>query len=77
MRVQLQSQPSGGLSLLIPADYAAALHLSAISEVELTMTDGHLTITPPLQLTDLLADITSDNLHGEMATDPAQGAEIW
>ena len=76
MRVQVQTQP-GGFALPIPADYAAALHLSATSEVELTLLDGKLTVAPPLQLADLLAGILPSNLHGEVATDGAQGTELW
>lgn len=75
MRVQFQTQP-GGFGLPIPADYAAALHPSASSEVERTLAHGHLTVSRPLLLAELLADITPANQHDEADFGPAQGWEV-
>ena len=76
MRVQIQTQP-GGSNLPIPADYAAALHLSASSEVEVTLAHGQLTVSKPLLLADLLTAISPANQHGEADFGPAQGREVW
>jgi antitoxin MazE len=51
------------------------------SLVELSLVDGKLVITPgvepELRLADLLAQVTEDNLHGEVETGPAVGREAW
>jgi antitoxin component of MazEF toxin-antitoxin module len=34
-------------------------------------------VTPAVSLDDLLAKVTKKNLHGEVDTGPARGAELW
>lgn len=49
--------------------------------VEVHIDSGHLTITPikitKYNLDELLEKITSENLHGEIQTGNAVGAEEW
>lgn len=51
------------------------------SPVELSLCEGKLVITlstkPTAGLADLLAKVTQENLHGEVDTGPARGAEVW
>jgi antitoxin MazE len=69
------------LALRIPKPLAAEVGLDDNSLVELSLVDGKLIITPgvepELQLADLLAQVTEDNLHGEVETGPAVGREAW
>jgi len=34
-------------------------------------------VEPAFALEDLLAQVTEDNLHGEIETGPAVGREVW
>ncbi|MBL7200012.1 MAG: AbrB/MazE/SpoVT family DNA-binding domain-containing protein [Anaerolineae bacterium] len=69
------------LALRIPKPLAAEVGLDDNSLVELSLVDGKLVITPgvepELRLADLLAQVTEDNLHGEVETGPAVGREAW
>ena len=69
------------LALRIPKPLAAEVGLDDNSLVELSLVDGKLVITPgvepELRLADLLAQVTEDNLHGEVDTGPAVGREAW
>jgi len=69
------------LALRIPKPLAAEVGLQDNSPVELTLCEGKLIITPSAQptesLDDLLAKVTKENLHGEVDTGPARGAEAW
>jgi antitoxin MazE len=69
------------LALRIPKPLAAEVGLENDSPVELSLVDGKLVITPGapvrLRLDDLLAQITKENLHGEVDTGPAVGGEVW
>ncbi len=69
------------LALRIPRPLAAEVGLKDNSPVELSLCEGKLIVTPSAQptvsLDDLLAKVTKKNLHGEVDTGPASGAEVW
>jgi len=69
------------LALRIPKPLAAEVGLKENSPVELSLCEGKLIITPSarptVSLDDLLAKVTKKNLHGEVNTGPARGAEVW
>ncbi len=69
------------LALRIPRPLAAEVGLKDNSPVELSLCEGKLIITPSAQptvsLDDLLAKVTKKNLHDEVDTGPASGAEVW
>ncbi len=69
------------LALRIPKPLAAEVGLKDNSPVELSLCEGKLIITPSAQSTvsldDLLAKVTKKNLHSEVDTGPARGAEVW
>ena len=41
------------------------------------MIDDTPRVEPELRLTDLLAQVTEENLHSEVETSPAVGREAW
>jgi antitoxin MazE len=69
------------LALRIPAPLAAEVGLADNSPVELSLADGKLVVSLLVQaeydLQHLLAQITEENLHGEVDTGPAAGLEAW
>lgn len=69
------------LALRIPKPLAAEVGLEDDSPVELSLVDGKLVIAPvgepEFRLEHLLAQVTKDNLHGEVDTGPAVGGEVW
>jgi antitoxin MazE len=69
------------LALRIPKPLAAEVGLKDNSPVELSLCEGKLIVTPSAKpttsLDDLLAKVTKKNLHGEVDTGPARGAEVW
>ena len=69
------------LALRIPRPFATEVGLEPNSPVEVTLVDGKLIITPIAEtrptLTQLLAQVTETNLHGEVDTGPAAGSEVW
>jgi len=69
------------LALRIPKSLAVEVGLEDSSPVELSLMDGRLVITPvvepELSLATLLAQVTEENLHGEVDTGPAVGGEVW
>ena len=69
------------LALRIPKPLAAEVGLKDNSPVELSLCEGKLIVTPTAQptvsLDGLLAKVTKKNLHGEVDTGPARGAEAW
>ncbi len=80
MRARVQRW-GNGLALRIPRAFATETELEPGSEVELTLDDGRLVITPigpaVYQLKNLLARITPENLHGEVDTCAETGNEAW
>ena len=69
------------LGLRIPKSFAEEVQVSEGAEVDLSLENGHLVIRVVPQATiileDLLADITDENLHGEIDTGGPVGGEIW
>lgn len=55
--------------------------LGAGTEVILSARDGELVLKPSvpsrLRLADLLADVTSENIHATIDTGDAEGAEVF
>ena len=69
------------LALRISKPLAAEVGLEDSSPVDPSLMDGRLVITPvvepELSLATLLAQVTEENLHGEVDTGPAVGGEVW
>lgn len=69
------------LALRIPSAFAAEIDIEPNTDVEITVQDGRLIITPiagPVyDLAELLANVTDDNLHGEVQVGPSVGSESW
>lgn len=69
------------LALRIPKSLAVEVGLEDSSPIDLSLMDGRLVITPAvepeLSLATLLAQVTEENLHGEVDTGPAVGGEVW
>lgn len=69
------------LALRIPKSFAVETDLQAESEVELSLIEGTLVVTPVTQpsylLEDLLEGITETNLHNEVSTGAPLGKELW
>jgi antitoxin MazE len=69
------------LAVRLPRAYAEQLGLKPDSEVEITLTDTGLCITPLRKpryaLDELLAGVTPDNIHGETDWGLAAGDEEW
>ncbi len=69
------------LALRIPKPLAVEVGLGPDSPVEISLVDNKLVVTPLNEpvwtLESLLAQVTEDNLHGEVDTGPAIGNEAW
>ena len=69
------------LALRIPKPFASEIGLERNSTVEISLVDGRLVVAPVVEpvltLEHLLAQVTEDNLHGEIETGPAVGKEAW
>jgi len=69
------------LALRIPKPFAIEVGLERNSPVDLSVVDGQLIIVPAAEpamlLQELLAQVTEDNLHGEVDTGLAAGKEAW
>ena len=80
MRVQVQKW-GNSLALRIPKSFAAETELSLGSDVDLTIEDGRLVVTPLSKpkhtLEELLARVTPENRHDEVDTGASVGAEAW
>jgi antitoxin MazE len=80
MRVQVQKW-GNSLALRIPKSFATETELSLGSDVDLTVEDGRLVVTPLVKprytLDELLARVTPENRHDEVETGPSVGAEAW
>ena len=67
------------LTIALPESIANQVALTEGMDVDIQVIEGKLVITPTVQqyrLDDLLSQITSDNLHGEIETGDAVGNEI-
>ncbi|HEV2125938.1 MAG TPA: AbrB/MazE/SpoVT family DNA-binding domain-containing protein [Chloroflexota bacterium] len=80
MRARVQRW-GNSLALRIPKAFATETALESGSEVELTLHEGRLVVTPvasqPYTLEDLLAQVTPENLHTEVDTGSSIGDEAW
>jgi antitoxin MazE len=80
MRARVQRW-GNSLALRIPSAFAVETTIEQGSEVELTLEDGRLVVTPVAEpafsLDALLAEVTPDNLHGEVDLGAPEGAEAW
>ena len=69
------------LALRIPKAFALDARLENDSFVEITIVEGQIIITPVAApswtLEELLAGITKNNLHHEVATGSSTGKEAW
>jgi antitoxin MazE len=68
------------LAVRIPKPLAVEAGLESDSLVEISLMDNRLVLTPlepAWTLESLLAQVTEDNLHGEVNTGPATGNEEW
>ena len=80
MRTRVQKW-GNSLALRIPKSFAIEVGLERETSVEVSLADGKLVITPvakpKLNLKQLLAKVTKENLHHEVDTGPARGNETW
>lgn len=69
------------LALRIPKTWALEARLENNSEVEISLVEGKLLITPVVtvreELAHLLSGVTEENLHNECDTGDAAGKENW
>ena len=69
------------LALRIPKSFAEEARLAEESVVNITVVKGKLVVAsvsePKVTLSKLLAGVSEKNLHGEVSTGPAVGAEEW
>ena len=80
MRTRVQKW-GNSLALRIPKSFAAEIGLHKEKDVEVSLADGKLVIAPVAEtkptLEQLLAKITTENLHGEVDTGTSVGNETW
>ena len=80
MKARLQKW-GNDLVLRIPEPLAIQIGLEPDSQVELSLSGSKLVIEPvsksDLNLDDLLARVTKDNIHGKVDTGPPTGREVW
>ena len=80
MRAQVQKW-GNSLALRIPRSFAVESAIEQGSEVELSLEDGKLVVTPvgkpAYTLDSLLEGVNRDNLHGEADTGLSVGNEAW
>ena len=80
MRLRVQKW-GNSLALRIPAAFARETGIGSGAEVDLTLDDGRLIITPssfgPYSLTELLDGVTEDNRHDSVETGAPLGRETW
>lgn len=68
------------LALRLPAAVLREVELAEGSEVNVAVEGQQLLITkvaPLVTLDQLLADVTPENVHGEIPAGPPRGREIW
>ena len=80
MKVRIQKW-GNSLALRLPKSFATEVGIVRDSVVELSLSGGDLIVSPvapaSLTLEQLLSGATPENLHGEVESGPAQGAEVW
>ena len=69
------------LALRIPKSFAQEVGIDRDAPVDVSLENGKLIIEPiakpMITLEQLLLQVTDDNIHREVDTSPAIGAEIW
>jgi antitoxin MazE len=69
------------LAVRIPMSFAAEIGVEQGSPVEISLREGSLVISPlpkpRLTLEDLLAEVTEENRHAEVAVEGPVGREVW
>jgi antitoxin MazE len=69
------------LAVRIPKAFADQIRIETDSDVDLSVNDGVLTVTPALRprykLEELVAGITDENRHEEVSTGASVGNEAW
>ena len=80
MKMQIQKW-GNSLALRIPKALAIESQIDQGAEVDITIVEGKLVITPVTRssytLEELVAGITDDNRHSETDTGTPQGGEVW
>lgn len=80
MRTKVQKW-GNSLGLRIPKSFAQEASVEEGSSVDLSVSNGQLVVRPvprdKYELQELLAGVTKENLHAEVATGEAQGREAW
>lgn len=80
MKAKIQKW-GNSLAIRIPKPFAEELGVEQNAEVELSLEDEELVIRPLFRghfsLSDLLGEITDENLHGEVETGERVGSEVW
>jgi antitoxin MazE len=80
MKVRVQKW-GNSLAVRIPKSFAAETRIDQETEVDLSIAEGKLIISPirrpVVTLEQLLERMTAENQHGEFPTGPAAGAEVW
>lgn len=80
MHTQVQKW-GNSLAIRIPKSFAKETNINKGSFVDLSLSDGKIIATPisgeKYSLTQLLGDITNENIHEEIDTGDAVGKEIW
>ena len=79
--LQTQIQKWGNsLAIRIPKPLAVEVGLEQNSTVTVSIVDGKLVlepVKPDYTLTELLSQVTPENLHQEVETGAAVGNEVW
>ena len=80
MKTRIQKW-GNSLALRIPRSFAEEVGIENETDVDLTLEDEKIVITPVKkmkpELRELLENITEENLHKEVSTGPASGNEHW
>jgi antitoxin MazE len=80
MKVRVQKW-GNSLAVRIPKSFATETRIEQDTEVDLTIIEGKLVISPTsgpeVTLEELVERITPENRHGEFDTGPSVGAEAW
>jgi len=80
MRTKIQRW-GHSLAVRIPKPFAEEARLAERAEVDLTLVNGKIVVTPtakqPIHLADLLSGVTKRNIHGVVDTGTPVGREVW
>jgi antitoxin MazE len=80
MKVQVQKW-GNSLALRIPKSFAIESNIGQGSTVEVSLENGRIIVfpiaEPEFSLDEMLAQITPENLHGEVDTGSSVGQETW